>query len=132
VPDDPKAWMKKLWSIRIEVVGGGSQQHSYVVYSTAKPFEASPEEAQQTLEDLRSKIMSICVSATDRPTPIIAYEREPHGQITMTVQAWTRDMSKYPAKAETSRHFRAVIDEVVIPADVLRRCIVRVSLLEEY
>jgi hypothetical protein len=116
----------------MEVVGGGSQQHSYVVYSTAAPFVATPDEAQQTLEDLRSKIMSICVSATERPTPIIAYEREPHGQITMAFSTWERDMTVYPAKAGTSRRFRAVVDEVLIPAAVLRRCLVRLTLLEEY
>jgi hypothetical protein len=131
-PDDPKAWAKKPWSIRIQIVGGGYERHNYEIYSSAQPFLATPDEAQEVLENLRSKIMSIIVATSDNPHPLITYERSAAGQVTLAYSEWDRDMSAYPPRATTARRFRAVVDEVVIPATLLRQHPVRLSLLEEY
>lgn len=126
--EDPKAWMKKTWSIRILVCS--STANNYVCYSTAQPFEASPEEAQQALEDLRAKIMSICVSNTS-PAPLNCFERQAGGELPGKIEDyWVRDRT-LEGKARNRRLFFSVIDECLIPAHVLKTSIVRVSLLEE-
>ena len=128
--DDPRAWMKKLWSIRVVISRGGGDS-IYTCYSTAQPFEASPDEAQQALDDLRSKIMSICVSNTS-PAPLVVHERQPGGELLGPVaRYWAHERSHVAKAIGNARVFYPVVDQCIIPANVLRDNIVRLTLVDE-
>jgi hypothetical protein len=123
--------MKKQWSIRIEIVGAGGQGNNWVVFSTDTPYECSPEEAQAKLDTLRDKIAAIArTGLDDRCDPLIAYEREMGGEMQQQFNYWVRN-EEHVQKAISQRYFKAVVDECVIPASVLRRCITRLSLVME-
>lgn len=129
MPDDPKAWMKKSWSICL-IISGGVSGGSSTFYTSPLPFSATAEEANQIVTDFRDKVMSINSSPHDRPTPLIVYMREPGGENYTRWTYWTRDGTKNNGAVE-QRYFKPVVDEVIIPASLLRGSFVRVSLLEE-
>lgn len=128
--EDADSWMKQPWSIRIEIVGVASGGASWVCFSTAKPFLATPEVAQSKLDALCADINRICVRDTE--VPLLAYERLPNGQVKHTERTWEYDMSMYPPTAGNAHRYRAVVDNIVIPAEVIRRHLVRLTLIEEY
>jgi hypothetical protein len=107
--DDPKAWMKRKFSIKLQFSHVGTNWYSF---TTAEPFEATAEEADTTLNNLRSKIQSIIVSHRADKVAVAGMQL----------------FERYAVDFGTDVTVR--IDECIIPPIVLTSSFIRYTLVE--
>lgn len=97
--------MKRRYSVQITINYSSGPSCRQEAFSSPLPFEATPDEALQTMIDFRSKIMSLCVGGPW--APLLCYGR----------RVW---------KAEDTTYLE---DEVLIPSAVLRENIISIKLI---
>lgn len=123
MPEAKPGWMTKEWSIRV-TINNPRGDYAWSTYTTPKPFLATAEEAAAKHEEVK-------IALSRRPHNFIGYEREAGGEMQSKAADYYTREAPLMRDAITRRVFLPVIDEVIIPSEVLATSIMRVQLIEE-